>query len=86
MASNNHLTKKRQVLPLIDAVISKLVIMSKDAATLEYLDNEQASLRLKRAFVDLRDKEFSNLHKNIILIRENINNKHNQSKKTRNDE
>lgn len=83
---SHQLIKKREILPLINNVIAKLVELSADAAKLEYTDNEQASLRLKRDFVHIRDQEITTLHKNIISIREEINNKHNQSKKTRNDE
>lgn len=82
----HKLTKKRIVLPLINDVINKLVEMSADAAKLEYYDNEQASLRLKKGIVDLRDGELKTLHRFIIDLREEINNKHNQSKKTRKDD
>lgn len=82
----NHLTKKRQILPLINDVIAGLVALSNDAAKLEYGDNEQASLRLKRGIVHLRDTQLKKLHIEIISIREEINNKHNQSKKQRSDE
>lgn len=82
----NTLSKKRLILPLINDVIAKLVEMSADAAKLEYYDNEQASLRLKRGFIHLRDNELNKLHKNIISLREEINNKSNQSKKIRKDE
>lgn len=86
-AEDKHkLTKKREVLPLLNEAINKLVSISGDAAKLEYYDNEQASLRLKKDLVDFRDNEFKNLHRFVIDIREEINNKHNQSKKTRKDE
>lgn len=80
------LTKKRLVLPLLNDAINKLVSISADAAKLEYYDNEQASLRIKKDLVDFRDNEFKNLHRFVIDLREEINNKHNQSKKTRKDE
>lgn len=88
MENDKILRKKRIIQPLILNIIDKLMVMAKDAATLEYVDNDQASRRLKMGFVSLRDNEFDALHKNILSIREEINSKYNQSKskKNRNDE
>jgi hypothetical protein len=82
----NLLNKKRQVLPFINDVIAKLVEMSKDAASLEYNDNEQAVRRLKRDFILMRENEFKNLFKNIDSIREEIiTNKYKQKKQRKDD-
>lgn len=72
---SNRLEKKREVLPLINNVISKLVAMSEHAAKLEYHDNDRASRDLKLAFINLRENELNILHRNILLIRDEINNK-----------
>lgn len=50
--------KKREVLPSIQAVIDKLVEMSVDGAEIEIKDNDDASMRLRRAFLELKNNEF----------------------------
>lgn len=60
--------------------------MGGDCAKLEYYDNDKASRRLKLDILNLRDNEMKNFHKLILAIREEINNKYNQSKKPKKDE
>jgi hypothetical protein len=86
VSEENRLSKKREVLPMLDAVIGKLTKMAADCAKLEYYDNDQASRRIKLDIIDLRDNEMKNFHRFILSIREEINQKYNKSKKQRKDE
>lgn len=53
--------KKREILPFIHAAIAKLTDMAADGAKLEYQDNEQASLRLKKSIVEFKKNELISL-------------------------
>jgi hypothetical protein len=86
VSEDNRLTKKREITPFLMAIIDKLIKMQTDCAKLEYYDNDQASRRLKQDFNDLRENEIKDFHKRILSIREEINNKYNQSKKKKKDE
>lgn len=72
--------KKREILPLLMSIIEELSALGEDAAKLEYYDNDQASRRLKYEFIRIRDNSMVAFHKHILSIREEINNKYNQSK------
>lgn len=64
--------KTRELIPLINAAIAKLVAISADAAKLEYQDNDQASRRFKRGIVELENIEISALKTASKGIREEI--------------
>lgn len=64
--------KKRQVIPVLDDAIKALVALSSDCATLEVMDNDQASRRVKRDIASFKEKELKKLTDTIYGIRVEI--------------
>jgi hypothetical protein len=71
----NGANKIREILPSLDKAIVALTRLSADAAKLEYLDNDEASRRLKRDIKDFEQNDFYPLKKLVINIRAEINSK-----------
>lgn len=69
------MTKKREILPLLNAAIICLSNMSADAAKLEINNNDQASRRIKKALVDFKHNELANFTNEIYSVRAEINSK-----------
>ena len=65
--------KKREILPKINACITALVEMHRDAATLELVDNDQASRRLKSALKDFKEMPLTDLTDIVLKTRMEIN-------------
>lgn len=74
--------KIREMVPLIDAAIQKLVRMSADAAKLEYSNNDEASRRIKRDLVEFKNTELANIDTAIKEVRT----QNNSNKQKRRDE
>lgn len=72
--------KKRELTPLINSAIQRLINMNADAAKLEYYDNDMASRRLKKEIVDFEHGELKNLKDAVKDIRESINTKKQKTK------
>lgn len=66
------LTKRREILPVLEKVISGLVAMSADCAKLEITDNDQASRRLKRSITSLKNTELKEFTELIYNVRQDI--------------
>lgn len=67
-----HITKKREVLPLINDATIALSNMSLHGAKLEYHDNDTASRDLKKAIVDFKNGPLKALEDAAKGIREEI--------------
>ena len=65
MAHTVDATKKRELLPELNKLIISLSNLSGDVAKLELYDNFEASRRVKRALVDMRNKDLKEFQKKI---------------------
>ena len=74
------LTKKREVLLLLNKAIEKLVSMSADAAKLEIYDNEVASKRLKMSINKFKHEELNDLQRAVLDLRSEWNMKKGKKK------
>ena len=66
------MAKKREILPVINEVISALMELSVDAAKLELIDNDVASRRFKKSIISIRNNEFNKLYLLSQDIREEM--------------
>jgi hypothetical protein len=64
--------KKREIFPMLNDIIADFVAMGNDVAKLEYYNSDEASLRLKRAIVEINHGKLKNFHKYVISLREEI--------------
>lgn len=69
------MTQKREILPILNKVISALVALSPDCAKLELMDNDQASKRLKRDLSTLKETELKEFTDLVFGVRAVIRNK-----------
>lgn len=67
--------KKRDIMPLLQACITRLMDMSADAAQLEYVDNSEASKRLKADIAKLKNTELQQLTEAVLDMRSEIRNR-----------
>lgn len=65
--------KKRELLPLVHNASIAIANMTKEAANLEYHNNDKASRTLKKAIVDFENTELKALKSAVNDIRTEIN-------------
>ena len=64
--------KKREILPELHNAINALVALSTDCASLEMMDNDQASRRVKRDLAKFKQTELKTFTDLIYGIRDEI--------------
>lgn len=62
-------TKKRDLLPLLRAVIHKFTSMTEDVAILELTDSDAASRKVRAAIIEVVNKEIPEFKEAVIGIR-----------------
>lgn len=67
------LQKKRELLSVLNKIIVEFSGLTGDIAKLEISDNEQASKRVRKALIAIKNGEFKNLTDQITNIRFDIN-------------
>lgn len=75
MSATSTLDKKRDLLGPLNKAIIALSNLSGDAAKLEIMDNNEASLRLKQAIVDFQYGELEEFKRAILDVRRQFNEK-----------
>lgn len=66
----SRLEKRRELLPELNALISKCVGMGADVAKLEISNNEQAIKRARRILMDMKNKDIPEFLGKLRDIRE----------------
>lgn len=64
--------KKRHLLPILNAAITRLSSMSADMATLEIVDDNATSLKLKNDIIEFKCRELDALHKAVLSARAEV--------------
>ena len=67
------IVKKRELLPKLNKIIVELSKLSGDVAKLELYDNEQASKRVRKSIIDVRNIHLDDFLKEISNLRIDIN-------------
>lgn len=65
--------KKRELLPKLNNIIVALSGLTGDVAKLELSDNEQASRRVRKALIEIKNISLEDLRNEISNIRYDIN-------------
>lgn len=70
---STEIPKKRILLPKLNKVITALAALSGDIAKLEISDNEQASKRVRKGLIDIKNVDFKDLQDEVTNIRIDMN-------------
>ena len=65
--------KKRELLPKLKLIIEELAALRFDVATLELVDHNKTSLRLRRRLLEIEKGSYKDLKDEVYLIREQVN-------------